>query len=617
MFTINDRDIQFAESYFGIEFNDDQKKVIKNLESVDVRACPGSGKTTTLAAKLLILLKKMPIKGQKGICVITHTNVAVDTIKGKLGIYGKLLSRYPHHIGTIQSFVDKFLTIPAFRSSYSTVPVAIDDDSYKEILLKKSENLSKNTKFFLSRQNVELDSLTYNLTEFAVAKSITDIKPFVSKSSPTYLEIYNLKLELLKLGYLKFSESYAIGLRHLKKNINYSSILCKRFPLVFIDEMQDMASYQAEVLSSAFSENDVVLQKIGDSNQAIYNVGDESAANWTSEKFLTINQSCRLSSAIAEKVFNVCPDPLPLKGVDSHSQINPKVIIYNKSSIYEVKKVFGNLILNLGLLGAGNNSFKAIGFRRSDARLNLASYFESSSSSFFHSSGKLSSFLSFHSEILSPYQMYSFLGSVFPKIHKMVEGNTAVKNHIKVRYWEYIENKNPEVHQELRIKIGQWCKKNNRDKVSFLKSFREWILDYYLPRLAIHPNDTLLEFLSIDNIEEENSNVYLYKEKGKEIPIHISTIHGVKGETHCATLYLETFNRCYDIEKLIPFFLGETRKSIRNKHLQRLRLGYVAITRATHLLCIAVEKDRFPEHYNQGMSDFGWDILDLTKHQSQ
>ena len=74
---ITDDDIAWVESLLGdnIEFDDSRKAVITNLESVDVQAFPGSGKTTTLVAKLAILAKKWPFP-HAGICILSHTNVA-------------------------------------------------------------------------------------------------------------------------------------------------------------------------------------------------------------------------------------------------------------------------------------------------------------------------------------------------------------------------------------------------------------------------------------------------------------------------------------------------------------------------------------------------------------
>ena len=83
---ITDDDIAWVESIMGhgIQFDEPRRNVIKNLESVDVQAFPGSGKTTTLVAKLAILAKKWPYSNA-GICVLSHTNVAREEIEKRLG----------------------------------------------------------------------------------------------------------------------------------------------------------------------------------------------------------------------------------------------------------------------------------------------------------------------------------------------------------------------------------------------------------------------------------------------------------------------------------------------------------------------------------------------------
>ena len=59
------------------------------------------GKTTTLLAKLIILAKKMPFPDNKGICVLTHTNVAINEIKDKLGSKSKPNIILSNYVGTI------------------------------------------------------------------------------------------------------------------------------------------------------------------------------------------------------------------------------------------------------------------------------------------------------------------------------------------------------------------------------------------------------------------------------------------------------------------------------------------------------------------------------------
>ena len=99
----------------GCCFAGDARNVINSWESNDILACPGSGKTTVLIAKLKLIADELPLKDGRGVCVLSHTNVAVNELKAKLGqSAGRLLS-YPNFVGTIQTFVDQYITFPFLR----------------------------------------------------------------------------------------------------------------------------------------------------------------------------------------------------------------------------------------------------------------------------------------------------------------------------------------------------------------------------------------------------------------------------------------------------------------------------------------------------------------------
>lgn len=81
---ISGQDIQAVEEILlphGAQFPEDARNVIRCWHSTDVAACPGSGKTTVLLAKLKLLADRMPLENGAGICVLSHTNVAVNEIK--------------------------------------------------------------------------------------------------------------------------------------------------------------------------------------------------------------------------------------------------------------------------------------------------------------------------------------------------------------------------------------------------------------------------------------------------------------------------------------------------------------------------------------------------------
>ena len=122
-------------------FDSDKINIIKEDSSCYVQACPGSGKTTTLLAKLIILANKMPLPEGKGICVLTHTNVAIDEIKAKLGTKADVLFRYPNFFGTIQTFLHKYVTAAALHYFYGSQIAYVDNDVANAVFLNKYSRL--------------------------------------------------------------------------------------------------------------------------------------------------------------------------------------------------------------------------------------------------------------------------------------------------------------------------------------------------------------------------------------------------------------------------------------------------------------------------------------------
>lgn len=148
---ITDADIEEIERLFGdVKFDDERRQILKHMESTDIQAFPGSGKTTVLVAKLAILAKKWPYT-DKGICVLSHTNVARDEIEGRIGNtdIGRLLLSYPHFIGTVHSFFDTFVGLPWLRSNNYPVTM-IDTES---VLTRRYRKLTYGTQQYLSKIN--------------------------------------------------------------------------------------------------------------------------------------------------------------------------------------------------------------------------------------------------------------------------------------------------------------------------------------------------------------------------------------------------------------------------------------------------------------------------------
>ena len=100
----------------------------------------------------------------------------------------------------------------------------------------------------------------------------------------------------------------------------------------------------------------------------------------------------------------------------------------------------------------------------------------------------------------------------------------------------------------------------------------------------------------------------LYTEQ--DVEIEVATVHSVKGETHVATLFLETFyNRHYESERLVEQFKGVAYTGTDDDTLKSLRVVYVGMSRPRYLLCVAIQKDRFDNMDCDELREI-WDVVE-------
>jgi hypothetical protein len=110
-----------------------------------------------------------------------------------------------------------------------------------------------------------------------------------------------------------------------------------------------------------------------------------------------------------------------------------------------------------------------------------------------------------------------------------------------------------------------------------------------------------------------SANMYVEKVNGRDVRIEVDTIHSVKGETHSATLLLETQFYEYDVHQMLDYIIGINNKTPAGVRKPKfMKLLYVAMTRPKHLIAIAIDESRFPEAKRAFAIDNGWNVVDLT-----
>lgn len=630
---ITDEDIAFVENHFGFEFNEGQKKIIRFWDSTDIQACPGSGKTTTLAAKLIILANKIPKSFKQGVCIITHTNVAVEEIKSKLGSYSTFYFSYPNHLGTIQSVVDKFFTIPAYKNEFKESLKIIDTDSYcKEI--NKFKSLYGTAIFLSSKGFDQIGYLSYNKTNFKISKTVNDSEPFSidginpEKMAVHYDRIKDAKDKLYKDGFIKYEEAYSLAFKYLRENPQIQELFSKRFPLVFIDEMQDMETHQSELISYLSDGTSAIVQKIGDINQSIYNYSSTEKQNEWQPQInldLQLRETTRISENIVQVVKDICVAPQVMTGWINKTPLKSTIILFDDHSILNVKDKFGELLIQNNL--HTGKPCKAVGARLSDSRLNINSYWHEFNRGYNKKDfSNITSFLenAKHLSLQSKNvkEVRKSLLSIFCKCFRLCK----VKHPLTGFYFtpftlfQYLNSLDDlSVSKRLNDNITKWITSISQTEI--MKGEIETHVSVLLAILGGNVNDDLKQFFTNSKVEaasEKTENrIYHFATNGQEVQIHFDTIHGVKGETHSATLYLETFNRVYDVgSKILEFIISAERQRTRQRNndafRKRLPLAYVAMTRATHFICLAVHKDRYTENHRTYFENSNeWDIVNI------
>lgn len=624
---ITNNDISWAERVLlppDKHFDVEQKAVIRCFETTDILACPGSGKTTALLAKLLILSQHMSPKNNSGICVLTHTNVAIDEIKRHANFASNKLFNYPNHFGTIQSFVDKYLAIPAYIQRFHKRPFCIDNEFFNSVIGRGYNTLHAARIWLDNRREGGLEylrELRFNKDNFCISPKPNG-QAFINVNTKTYKEINSLKLRILDWGYLCYDDAYSLAFEYLREHPQIRELISKRFAYVFIDEMQDTSTTQSELFNNIFNEN-VVIQKIGDVNQSIFDYDADLECGWevNNDRTMFITGSKRFSNSIASKVENLCVCRQPITGVGRQSEITPVIIIYDDTTILQVLNKFGEIIIRNNLHQHETSIFKAVGWRGKphDRERTIPNYWEGYSKEIKAKRTEFSNLKSY----LAP-QPDSFIFSKGTNFYKrrLVEAFLKCLRIAKItdndraftdkKLHRYILENDPNFYKYFRTRLATWCLQIHEKKEVF-EEINNFLTNKFRYFFNYQLNDELDNFINSSDLEVDNeealqsNNIYKYFSGTTEIEIEVSTIHSVKGETHTATCYLETFCYKYDIKRIMDYMKGQYTEPTQKRIKQNLKMAFVGMSRPSHLLCVAIHRDSISTQ-EEDLRRSGWDV---------
>jgi hypothetical protein len=609
-------------SFHGDGGDDPRLDVLRNNGSIDIAACPGSGKTTLLVAKLAILARRWTLPRQ-GMCVLSHTNVARIEIENRLG--GDAATRavlgYPHFVGTIHGFVNHFVAMPWLRSQ--GIPVAVIDDDL--CVARRWNKLSRATRTVA--ENARRDATFLRIKD--VEHDLGDLKwgkGTLGKNKPLYKTFVEACRAATNDGYFCHDDMLLWAGQAIAQCPGLRDAARQRFPLLFLDEVQDNSEAQSVLLWHIFTEGDgaVVRQRFGDMNQAIYG-RPRDAQDAESDPFpdaavtIAIPNSHRFGAQIAAVADPLALNPPGLVGLREHrpdeAGQQAMLLLFDPAVPAGVLPAFARLLIERFEPALRSKAaFAAIGSAHRDTGRDnppncVAHYWPGYDARLAKREAK-------------PNRMIAYLrrgiaearpsGDIHPIVERTADGllhlasvlNPAVRHPKRInrhRQLLALLAHDPALAQRYRVLCMLLANNMLPQGPDLWRKWSQPLVDIASGLLGEAEAGEADEFLGWEATltkqvaADRPGNVFNYPADAPEVRINVGSIHSVKGETHHATLVLDTHFRGSHLGRIKPWLTGEKSGLAAGRRYGELRRSlkqhYVAVTRPSHLLCIAMRLD--------------------------
>ena len=268
---------------------DDNQCQDDNFTHFVLQGGAGSGKTESLKEIITYISNKYP---EKKIVCITHTNVAVDEIKARVG------NKY--EISTIHSFLNSLIRNykkniwEIIHNIFCIENITQEDHSiYKKVYEKYSSKLfsvkKENCDKPIGKREYEKSQTTHN---FQLNKKINALNDLIKAiiSSKDFRNIKYNETRFDSFEELSFSHDSLLLLSYLLccKYKLLTKIISDKYDFIFIDEYQDTNEYVIKLFLDLLPQNrQTTIGLFGDSMQAIYDDGIGDITSYINQNKIT------------------------------------------------------------------------------------------------------------------------------------------------------------------------------------------------------------------------------------------------------------------------------------------------------------------------------------------
>ncbi len=324
-----------------------QEEIVAKKGMFVVKACPGSGKTFAVAARVARLLRDWP-HAHRGIAAMSFTNVAWQEIQRSLSIdFGiRVPIEYPHFLGTIDSFVNQYIFLPFGH-------LTMECGHRPELIGPPFNNWDPfgPGKWTVHECN---KSCTLNAFTYGIDGVLVDPSPrsHAKNCKQTRRQCVLMKERVVRKGYATQSDARYFAMRVLEQHPSVGRALVHRFPQLLIDEAQDSSEIEMRIVDLLIGQGLNEAMLIGDPEQAIFEWRDarpdllESKYTQWQANSLLLAENWRSSQKICDffhRMSGAARAPRAVNPEVGQFEVDPEIWGYPNGGIQELVTRFAQL----------------------------------------------------------------------------------------------------------------------------------------------------------------------------------------------------------------------------------------------------------------------------------
>lgn len=584
--------------------------------SIYLKACPGSGKTEVLGVKCALEFERWPI-ANSGIAILTFTNSAEEEMKSRIMSYSSQSVSYPHYVGTFTSWLHGYIANPfLYKIAHNgcdgkedTSLRIVDSNCESEFLnafktkycYGKLKHIPANVYYWDSKGH----KFNYSSNNIGFSAAFND-----AYTSRDYMEkdLHNTKEKFWKSGFFTYEDVDNLSYKLLVNNVDIAKLVSKRFPVVIVDECQDLSFIQLRILE-VLHQYGTAIHLIGDLNQAIYefrkiDINDTvEFINNNGLSEMILDENYRSNQRIVDVSMSIIQSNSPIVGKRGLSVSSPLVaILYKKDQEQDLINYYSNLLNEENLLLdesrvlVRNNSVKnmLLGNKVTTGTINT----------------------------IEDFAHFVFLKKA-DSLDCYRERTRLLARAIQRAFFaNEVHGNSNNLYKPERVELSEWNaiiisvqKKliSDNEVTDLSKTWSAWkaALVSCLQKIDIIPTHKI-ELKSIRQGMSDKQVIDSFSRSSKHnVSMAIETIHSCKGMSLDSVLFVSSYKKSVNSSGAYWrdwFQHNEAGIS------EAQRLAYVAFSRAKHLLALGIPNPNstpLSESDKQMLTDYGFEIIEI------